>query len=641
MNALWNLTPEDRILVLAPHPDDETLAVGGLLQRAMGAGAAVRVVFVTDGDNNPWPQRVSERHWRITTADRARWGARRRHEAHAALACLGVAADSARFLGYPDQGLSHLLYQGDEEILHTLTTEILQWRPTLMVTPSALDLHPDHNALAVLCQLVLAFLDPERRDFTHIAYLVHGNQPGLGDLNWLYLPLRSVEQARKREAIRCHASQLMLSRRRFLAFAQEVEWFLIPSSPTAYDSHHPVRRAIVTDRFLRLELAIPGRIGTHGRMTLHLVTHGLGTGSLGCFVEIPRKSAEVEMRDAMSGVVVTQGCFCGTRQQGEVMLPLSSLLAAKRVFVKVERHFGFLDIAGWREFSVSRLSSPGMPLPGPRSGRTQSRPRVCCVIPCYNVAALCGEVVHEAATYADSVIAVNDGSSDDTQKVLQRVAAEHNGSVRVLSFARNCGKGVALLAGFRYALAQLPFDVLVTLDGDRQHCAADIPRLVEVLRTEHATLVIGERDQFGAMPLRSRVGNALISGLLRRLYPTIPRDTQSGFRAFDRSFVEEVVEVVRGGRYETELQMLVFALRQQRRVCTVPIPTVYLDGNRSSHFRPVLDSFRVSLTLLRWHHFAHEAEVGQFELIRQAPGDQNRRGLDKEEGEAYPRVPVL
>jgi hypothetical protein len=126
----------------------------------------------------------------------------------------------------------------------------------------------------------------------------------------------------------------------------------------------------------------------------------------------------------------------------------------------------------------------------------------------------------------------------------------------------------------------------------------DIPRLVQTWRKEHAALVIGERRQFGAMPLRSRLGNTITRALLQRIHPTSPYDTQSGLRALDRSFVTEVVKVVRGGRYETELGMLLLAFQQQRQISTVPIPTIYLNGNRSSHFRPIADSLRIYRMLL-------------------------------------------
>src|ERR1035437_4372289 len=72
---------QSRLLLIAPHPDDESLACGTTLQAAVRAGAAVRVIYVTDGDNNPWPQRFMERKWRIRQADRLRWGQLRRREA--------------------------------------------------------------------------------------------------------------------------------------------------------------------------------------------------------------------------------------------------------------------------------------------------------------------------------------------------------------------------------------------------------------------------------------------------------------------------------------------------------------------------------------------------------------------------------
>src|SRR5262249_25752844 len=124
MKMLPNPVEWKRVMVFAPHPDDETLATGGLLQQVIAIGGEIRVVFATDGDNNPWPQRVSERRWQISLADRLRWGERRRAEALSALAHLGVPASSARFLGYPDQGLTSLLLSGDPEPLVTLAEEI-------------------------------------------------------------------------------------------------------------------------------------------------------------------------------------------------------------------------------------------------------------------------------------------------------------------------------------------------------------------------------------------------------------------------------------------------------------------------------------------------------------------------------------
>ena len=100
------LSSRSRVMLFAPHPDDESLAAGIFLQRAVAAGAAVRVVYATDGERNCWPQRVLEGKMRIRENDRRRWGARRRAEALAALRTLGLGPANASFLSLPDQGVT-------------------------------------------------------------------------------------------------------------------------------------------------------------------------------------------------------------------------------------------------------------------------------------------------------------------------------------------------------------------------------------------------------------------------------------------------------------------------------------------------------------------------------------------------------
>ena len=90
-------------MLIAPHPDDESVACAVALQRAVRANAAIRVIYVTDGDNNPWPQRVIESKWRLKADDRSRWGRIRRTEALTALRLLGIEPTAARFMGLPDQ----------------------------------------------------------------------------------------------------------------------------------------------------------------------------------------------------------------------------------------------------------------------------------------------------------------------------------------------------------------------------------------------------------------------------------------------------------------------------------------------------------------------------------------------------------
>lgn len=213
---------QTRLMVLAPHPDDETLGCGTLLQRAVRAGAAIKVLYATDGDNNPWPQRVVDRKWRLGERDRQRWGRFRRGEARAALRVLGVPAEAASFLGFPDQGLTRLVKSGGV-LASSVRRAIIDWEPNLLIPPSISDAHPDHSALGALAQLIYDSLIEQGADLTGRSYVVHGNRAALG-------PVAVLEQSRsecqiKQAAIACHKTQLLLSSRRFLAYATRPETF--------------------------------------------------------------------------------------------------------------------------------------------------------------------------------------------------------------------------------------------------------------------------------------------------------------------------------------------------------------------------------------------------------------------------------
>lgn len=219
MTVSLHFQPGDRVGVFAPHPDDETLACGELIQAALSAGARVRVVFATDGDNNPWPQRWLEKRVRIGPDERRRWGARRREEALAALAVLGLeAAGNVRFLGWPDQGLTGLLMQSDAQVA-TLADELAAFAPTHVVAPALADRHPDHSALRVMLDLALLRAGTECQ---RLDYVVHG-AGSVGATR--AVPSDPARRARKLEALAAHTSQIALSGGRLGALACRGERF--------------------------------------------------------------------------------------------------------------------------------------------------------------------------------------------------------------------------------------------------------------------------------------------------------------------------------------------------------------------------------------------------------------------------------
>jgi glycosyltransferase involved in cell wall biosynthesis len=229
----------------------------------------------------------------------------------------------------------------------------------------------------------------------------------------------------------------------------------------------------------------------------------------------------------------------------------------------------------------------------------RSEVKVAVIIPCYNTSAACVDVIQKAQAAADAVLVVDDGSTDDTpQHILST-------GVTCLRVATNAGKGAALRAGIeevlkgRLGLLGDVFDYIMTVDGDGQHDPSDIPRFVTLAARERADLVIGVRN-VGVMPPKSKIGNyfsRLVFFLGTGRY--VP-DTQSGFRLFSRSLAESLLTAVSWHRYETEAEMLTKAVALGYTVATVEIPTIYIDGNRRTHFDPVWDSMRVIAVLSRY-----------------------------------------
>lgn len=217
----------DRVLVVAPHPDDETLAAGITIQCALEAGAAVCIVYATDGDNNPWPQRWIEKRWSIGPGERVRWGARRRDEAAEARARLSAAGRTAeaRHFGWPDQGLTDALMHGDHAVA-LLGDELAGFAPTAILMPALDDRHPDHSALHVMIELALLRTG---RSCQRYCYLVHGARSAIDDA------VDPGRFARKTAALEAYVSQLSLSRRRLHALVARPERFDALAHPRAPD----------------------------------------------------------------------------------------------------------------------------------------------------------------------------------------------------------------------------------------------------------------------------------------------------------------------------------------------------------------------------------------------------------------------
>ena len=254
--ALAGFSAQTRLLVVAPHPDDETIACGLLIQQVRAAGGQVQVLLLTAGDNNPWPQRWLERRLWIGADARLRWGRRRLLEMQQALQQLGVPAQAMRTLDWPDLGVTDCLLQADRAPLAALRAALARCAPSLIAIPALEDRHPDHAAAHVLMRLALAPADDPPPVLT---YLVHGVAPPDRDLD---IGGSGTQRAVKLAALAAHRSQLALSAGRMgrMACRPERYRWLIPS-PSSPVAALPWRPPFWLQPWLQLSVISPA--GTH------------------------------------------------------------------------------------------------------------------------------------------------------------------------------------------------------------------------------------------------------------------------------------------------------------------------------------------------------------------------------------------
>lgn len=194
------------------------------------------------------------------------------------------------------------------------------------------------------------------------------------------------------------------------------------------------------------------------------------------------------------------------------------------------------------------------------------------------------------------VLVVDDGSGPAYDHIFYAAAGL---GCMLVTLPQNLGKGQALKTGFAEIARRLPGRAVVCADADGQHRVGDILRVADAVESSDGSMVLGERRFTGEVPARSRFGNAATRLLFRLATGRRLTDTQTGLRGYPPSMLGWLGSI-EGDRYEYELNLLLQAARDGRRIDSIDIATVYLDENRSSHFRPVADSVRIYTPLLRF-----------------------------------------
>ncbi|MEE4255943.1 MAG: DUF2062 domain-containing protein [Bacteroidales bacterium] len=215
--------------------------------------------------------------------------------------------------------------------------------------------------------------------------------------------------------------------------------------------------------------------------------------------------------------------------------------------------------------------------------------RCCVVIPSYNNAQTLAAVLDSVLAVTSSIIVVDDGSTDDTPRILDTY--KHIERIR---FSKNKGKGYALRKAFKRA-ADLGYCHAISMDSDGQHMADDLPVFLDVLDEHPGSLIIGARNmQEAGAPGKSNFGLRFSNFWYRVCTGIKLPDTQSGFRLYPLDKIRGMKFFTR--RFEFEVEVIVRAAWKKIRVTSVPVKVYYPPGKeRISHFRPFTDFARISI----------------------------------------------
>jgi glycosyltransferase involved in cell wall biosynthesis len=213
--------------------------------------------------------------------------------------------------------------------------------------------------------------------------------------------------------------------------------------------------------------------------------------------------------------------------------------------------------------------------------------RVAIVIPALNEERAIRGVVESALAICPNVIVVDDGSTDAT---CERIA---DLPVTLIRHQTSLGKGQGLRDGFRKARA-LGFDAVITMDGDGQHLACDIPRMLAAARRYPGHLVIGARIRNRAnQPKARRRANDFADWGISWGCGIPVADTQSGQRYYPAAALD--LADIPADDFVFEAAVLIAAARDKGvGIVSVPIESRYHGEFRSSHFRPIRDVSRIT-----------------------------------------------
>lgn len=232
--------------------------------------------------------------------------------------------------------------------------------------------------------------------------------------------------------------------------------------------------------------------------------------------------------------------------------------------------------------------------------------RVCIMIPAYNPDEKFIKFLKELKNVGyKKIIVINDGSRNETRHFFQE--AVDNFGCELVTHSINLGQGRAYKSGFNHYLARCRdgngwTDTvgIIQCDCDGQHIVEDVNKCADLLLANPDKFILGVRSfSEKSIPFRSRFGNNCTNFVFRVFCGLEIKDTQSGLKGIPTSFIPRLMETP-GERFEYASSVLLETKKAGIDILQFPIRTVYINGNETSHFNPLIDSIRIYSLILKY-----------------------------------------
>ena len=224
------------------------------------------------------------------------------------------------------------------------------------------------------------------------------------------------------------------------------------------------------------------------------------------------------------------------------------------------------------------------------------------VIPAYNPDEYLIDVVDKIIKETNlPIFILDDGSSKDSKVIFDKIVNNYSPNrITILKHAINLGKGAALKSIFNHILVNYPnIKGVVTIDSDGQHSLKDSLNILRELEKKPNAFALGYRTFSKDIPLKSYIGNNISKFVYKIILGYDFKDTQTGLRGLSCDFMKECL-TINSNRFEFETEQLALAVNKNIPIVEIPIETIYIENNKKSSFRPLVDSFKIYFVLLRY-----------------------------------------